>query len=127
MAALRALRSTAFDLTPPLNPLTIRSERNTTQLLDFSFPKGVTLQNPPLSRFASLAVLMTGLGASAHAFAAPCDETFSSSGNFFTGTVYKTWAELPGIKPDNAYKGAYLYTAKDGWKILQADKDLRII
>jgi hypothetical protein len=95
--------------------------------LDFSFPKGVTLQNPPLSRFASLAVLMTGLVASAHAFAVPCDENFSSSGNFFTGSVYKTWAELPGIKPDNAYRGAYLYTVKDGWKILQADKDLGII
>ncbi len=72
-------------------------------------------------------VFLIGALVSMSAVAAPCEENFSESGNFFTGKVYKTWADIPDVKFASAYQGAYLYTVKDGWKILQSDKEMGVI
>ncbi len=73
----------------------------------------------------SIAIAATGLAPSA--LAAACDDNFTSTGNFLSGKVYKTFAELPTVTTDSAWQGAYLYTVKDGWKILQSDQGLGII
>jgi hypothetical protein len=63
---------------------------------------------------------------SVSAFAASCDDNFSVTGSFFTGKVYKTWSDLPAGKFESAYKGAYLYTLKNGWKLLTSDKEMGV-
>ena len=47
------------------------------------------------------------------ALAAPedCASNFSVEGNFFKGKVYKTSAELPAVKPEAAFRKAYLFTS----------------
>lgn len=60
------------------------------------------------------------------AIAAPCEDNFSVTGSFFTGKVYKTWSVLPAGKFESAYKGAYLYTLKNGWKLLTSDKEMGV-
>lgn len=63
---------------------------------------------------------------SVSAIAASCEDNFTTTGNFFTGKVYKTWSDLPAGKFESAYKGAYLYTLKNGWKLLSSDKELGV-
>ncbi|MES2047428.1 MAG: hypothetical protein V4447_03430 [Pseudomonadota bacterium] len=63
---------------------------------------------------------------SASAIATSCEDNFAVTGSFFTGKVYKTWSDLPAGKFESAYKGAYLYTLKNGWKLLSSDKDLGV-
>lgn len=60
---------------------------------------------------------------SLNSYAAPCDANFTSSGNFITGTSYKSFADLPNISGANAYEGALADIAKEpSWKILAQDK-----
>lgn len=59
--------------------------------------------------------------------AAQCTENFSVEGSFFTGKLYKTWADFPAAKTDQAFKKLYAFTVKGGWKVSQADKDLGVI
>lgn len=41
-----------------------------------------------------------------HLFAAPCESNFVSGGNFITGSIYKTYADLPNTNAINAFDGA---------------------
>lgn len=61
------------------------------------------------------------------AFGSQCESNFTKEGGFFKGTTYKTWATFDSVKPSVAFKKTYLYTVKDGWKIVSSDKDLGII
>lgn len=84
------------------------------------------MKNKPLANFGSALFLFSAF-CSTQVVAAPCDDNFSTSGSIFTGKTYKTWADLPNTKFESAFKGAYVYTVKDGWKILQSDKDMGTI
>lgn len=62
------------------------------------------------------------------AFAAEqCETNFTSSGSFFKGKTFKTWAEVDGVDSADAYKKIYLHVVQDGWKISSSDKDMGII
>jgi hypothetical protein len=79
-------------------------------------------------RYASfVALAFFYLGASARIYAAECDNNFTSSGNFLTGKTYKSFAELPRVTVDDAYKGAYQFVVKEGWAIQVADEKARSI
>lgn len=56
-----------------------------------------------------------------------CASNFSVEGNFFKGKVYKTSAELPGVKPESAYRKAYTFTSANGFTIANADKEMGVI
>ncbi|PRC91948.1 hypothetical protein [Solimicrobium silvestre] len=84
------------------------------------------MQNKTLSKLGCLLFLI-GMVNGTQVLAASCEDNFSSSGSFFTGSTFKTWAELPNSKFESAYKGAYMYTVKDGWKILQSNKEMGVI
>lgn len=59
--------------------------------------------------------------------AAECDFDFIKSGNFLSGTVYKSTIDLPTTSPDAAWQGAQNHIEKDGWTIQQADKVAGVI
>lgn len=67
------------------------------------------------------------LSTAALADSSQCGGNFTVEGSFFSGKTYKTWADFPGTKPDDAFKKVYAYTVKDGWKVSQADKELGVI
>ena len=78
------------------------------------------LQKPLIALLATTAI-------SAIADTSQCKDNFTSEGSFFTGTTYKTWAEIGGLTTAEAYKKVYVQTVKDGWKITNSDKDIGII
>ena len=56
-------------------------------------------------------------------YAASCDSNFVSSGNFITGTSYKTYADLANTSVAKAFDGALADISKtSSWKILAQDK-----
>jgi hypothetical protein len=57
----------------------------------------------------------------------PCIKHYAVKGGFFTGKTYSTWQEFPSVSKLIAFKQAYVYVVKDGWKIDQGDKDMGII
>lgn len=59
--------------------------------------------------------------------AADCDRNFTSSGNFLTGQMFKTFAELPNVGADRAYDSAYQIIARQGFIIGHADRNARVI
>ena len=73
----------------------------------------------------TLAALL--LATSAHASDADCRAHTTESGSFFSGWTWKTWESFPNIAPTEAYRRAYVYVAKQGWKVGQADKDLGLL
>lgn len=83
-----------------------------------------------MSRTYRCAALLAGVfcyGVSALAYAASCEEDLSISGNLFTGKMYKIATILSGTSSDAAYRGAYRFVVKEGWKIQQSDKDAGVI
>jgi hypothetical protein len=52
---------------------------------------------------------------------------FTESGSFFTGKKYGTWQEFPDVATTNAFKRAYAYVAKNGYKILSSDREMGVI
>ena len=74
-----------------------------------------------------LPISLWSVGLAQVAFAAACDDNFTSSGNFLSGKVYKTYADLPTISNDSAWQSAHTYALKDGWKITLSDQNLGII
>jgi len=73
----------------------------------------------------ALIIVLPLLAAGAHA--ADCDANFSASGSFLSGKNFKTTAELPGVRPDDAFQGAYQAVAKEGFRIENADKTARVL
>lgn len=67
------------------------------------------------------------ISGNAWADSAQCEDNFSVEGNFFSGKIYKSWAEFAHVKTNLAYKKVYAYTAKGGWQISQADTELGVI
>lgn len=59
--------------------------------------------------------------------AADCDRNFTSSGNFLSGQIFRTVAELPNVSADSAYDSAYQAIAKQGFSIGHADRNARVI
>lgn len=57
----------------------------------------------------------------------PCVKNYTVKGSFFTEKSYSTWQEFPDISSVRAFKPAYVYTAKAGWTVNHADKDLGVI
>lgn len=84
------------------------------------------MQNKSITKIGGAILVICALDAT-QALAASCEDNFSTSGSMFTGKTYKTWADLPNAKFESAFKGAYMYTVKDGWKILQSDKEMGVI
>jgi hypothetical protein len=81
--------------------------------------RNITLSITALALLGSLSV---------NANAAQCESNFSSSGNFITGTTYKTFAELPSLSLANAYEGALADITKEpSWKVLAQDKSKGMI
>lgn len=56
-----------------------------------------------------------------------CKDNFSVEGSFFKGKTYTTEATISGVNVNRAYKKIYQLTVKEGWKILNADKEMGII
>ena len=52
---------------------------------------------------------------------------FTESGSFFTGKKYSTWQEFSDVATTNAFKRAYAYVAKNGYKILSSDREMGVI
>lgn len=75
----------------------------------------------------SVSIAALALGLTQTIFAAACDDNFTSSGNFLSGKVYKTFSDMPALSSDSAWQNAYVYALKDGWKITQQDQNLGII
>jgi hypothetical protein len=61
------------------------------------------------------------------AHASECQTNFSSSGSFFSGQAYQTFAALPGTAPDDAFQQAYRFMVKEGWNIQRADEHAGVI
>ena len=65
---------------------------------------------------------------SSNSYAAPCDANFTSSGSFITGSIYKTFSDLPNVSAASAFEGALADIAKEpSWKILAQDKSKGMI
>lgn len=60
-------------------------------------------------------------------YADQCKDNFSVEGSFFKGKTYTTEATISGVNVSRAYKKIYQLTVKEGWKILNADKEMGII
>ena len=74
-------------------------------------------QNPVLIITAIFSIFSHNL------YAAPCESKFVSGGNFITGSIYKTYADLPNTNAINAFDGALADIVKTpSWKILAQDK-----
>lgn len=56
-----------------------------------------------------------------------CEENFTVNGSFFKGKTFKTWAEVDGTTPTDAYGNIYKQIVKDGWKIISSDKEIGVI
>jgi len=56
-----------------------------------------------------------------------CAPNFKDETGFFAGNVFKTWADFPDTQSLYAFKKVYAFTAKSGFTITQADKDLGVI
>jgi hypothetical protein len=56
-----------------------------------------------------------------------CVTNFTSSGSFFKGKTFKTWADIDGVDSAEAYKKIYAHVVKDGWKINSSDKEMGVI
>lgn len=53
-----------------------------------------------------------------------CSDNFKSSGNFLTGTTYKTQASLPGVQAAQAYQRALQFTMENGFTVQSANPQL---
>lgn len=71
--------------------------------------------------------LESRVGASESSHQKPCFTNFVVTGNFLSGKSFKTHAPLPALTPDSAYQKAYTLIAKEGWQIISADKNIRMI
>jgi hypothetical protein len=67
------------------------------------------------------------LATNANASEADCKAHTTDSGGFFSGTTWKTWESFPNVSPTEAFRRAYVYVAKQGWKIGQSDKELGLL
>jgi hypothetical protein len=56
-----------------------------------------------------------------------CQAHFTAEGSFLSGRKYSTWVELTHVARADAYTRIYSSVAKDGWSIVNADKDAGII
>jgi len=52
-----------------------------------------------------------------------CEENFSKTGSIFTGKAYKTTETLKKINYNYAFEKIYLYLTKDGWNIINSNKN----
>lgn len=66
-------------------------------------------------------VILASFFISGKSSATECNLDLVKSGNFLSGTVYKSTIDLPTAAPDAAWQGAQNHIAKDGWTIQQAD------
>jgi hypothetical protein len=53
-----------------------------------------------------------------------CASNFSVSGNFLSGKGYKTTVTLPKVNSRIAFKRAYASLTKNGYQIVQSDKEI---
>jgi hypothetical protein len=67
------------------------------------------------------------VGSQARADATECNANFTTSGSFFSGKTYRTWAVLPSVTPLDAFKRVYTHVVKEGYRINQADRELGMI
>jgi len=64
----------------------------------------------------------------ANAIAAePCLDNFTADGNIFTGRTYKTWAIVPGVRPEEAFPRVYAFTAENGFTVVSSNKEVGVI
>lgn len=62
------------------------------------------------------------------ASAMACDAQHTETGNFFTGTQYKSVETFPQVAPGKAYDALNQYLVKDGgWKFTHTDRENGII
>lgn len=80
-----------------------------------------------MNRGVALFFWMLFFTGTAAADSAQCGPNFKDETGFFAGNVFKTWADFPNIQNLQAFKKVYAYTAKSGFAISQADKDLGVI
>lgn len=79
------------------------------------------------NRCAALLVGLVCLSAGVRANASSCEEGLVISGSLFTGKMYKIAMDLPGASSGAAFRGAYRFVVKEGWKVQQSDKDAGVI
>ena len=58
---------------------------------------------------------------------AECKEHSTLGGSYFTGRSYKTWDTFVDLPPPDAFRRAFAFLVKEGWKMGQIDKDLGLI
>ena len=67
------------------------------------------------------------LAAATAACAEPCNDNFTAEGSVFTGKTYKSWAVLPGVRPQDAFTRSYAFTAENGFTVLSSNKEAGVI
>ena len=70
---------------------------------------------------------IVALSAFTSVFAEPCLDNFTADGGLLAGKTYKTWAVLPGVRPQDAFVRAYAFTAENGFTVLSSDKEAGVI
>jgi hypothetical protein len=87
---------------------------------DKNSQRSITLSHNFFTVFGRMAIAACTLHA-AQVLAAPCDDHFSSSGNFLAGKVFKTWADLPSANPASAFRNVMAFTVANGFSIVAFD------
>jgi hypothetical protein len=86
------------------------------------------MQRFTISAIAACAVAITAISTSAaHADDVQCKINATHTGNLFSGTVYKTYAEYPFVAAPVAFKKVLMGLMDKGWSIRQEDKEMGII
>lgn len=77
--------------------------------------------------FALAGASLVSATAIADDFGKGCEAHYKTEGSFLTGKKFSTWAEYANTSKAEAYTRIYANLAKDGWNIVNADKDAGII
>ena len=67
------------------------------------------------------------VGAHAQDAGKDCLSHYTAEGNFLTGKKFSAWAAYADVPKADAYSRIYASLAKDGWTIVNADKEAGII
>ena len=81
--------------------------------------------------FAGILAVLGAQIMTAHADETPatkdCQAHFATEGSFLAGRKYSTWVEFADVAKADAYSRVYSSIAKDGWNIVNADKEAGVI
>lgn len=74
-----------------------------------------------------VALALLAMAGEAVAEAPACEANYKQEGSFFAGRRFTTWAELPAVSTDVAFKRVYTEMVKSGLKVASSDKEMGLI